>query len=402
MVVTISKTEVQIIGEPDIIFEDNNLVNTLAAVTDKEEGWEYNVDIYMPVTKRYNSIIMTRNGNMLSVDLTRQMLPTDGRYICQFRGQKDEAVYHTEKFDLWVKDSIDMNEAYNPMPAEFYQLETQMKEQVAQVEEMIKDFALPIASTDTLGGVKIGEGISITEDGTISASSGEGDFKADGSVPMAGNLNLNENSVTNVKAIETTTGKISFDEQMTIGDASEASTIAITDNMVDINANVVRIKGNQVDLGLSIDFLQCVIPRQDSGENIFNMNSNSFNIEIADTSFSVGSGYVSSSVPIIYSEAPTEDNQLTNKKYVDQEVATISGEVTTLNTKVDTLNTDYNTTKTTVQSQGGQIDSLSGEVDILKAKQAALVADATSADDIVQQFNALLASLKTAGLMAEA
>ena len=33
-------------------------------------------------------------------------------------------------------------------------------------------YVLPVASADTLGGVKIGKGISITEDGTISVSGG--------------------------------------------------------------------------------------------------------------------------------------------------------------------------------------------------------------------------------------
>ena len=51
MVITISGTQVQIIGEPDIIFQNNNLVNTLAAVTDKDESWQYNVDIFMPNSK---------------------------------------------------------------------------------------------------------------------------------------------------------------------------------------------------------------------------------------------------------------------------------------------------------------------------------------------------------------
>lgn len=137
MVITISGTTVQIIGDPDIIFQGNNLVNTLAATTDKDDTWEYNVDIYMPIEKRYNSIIMTRNGNMLSVDLTRQMLPFNGRYVCQFRGTSvNGAVYHTDKFSIWVKDSIDLNEAYNPIPAEFYQLEAQMKDVYNDTKEL--------------------------------------------------------------------------------------------------------------------------------------------------------------------------------------------------------------------------------------------------------------------------
>lgn len=134
MTINIQGTKVIIDGEPDIIFQGNNLVNTLVATTDMDENWEYNIDVYMPTTNRYNSIIMTRNGNNLSVDLTRQMLPTDGRYVFQFRGQNQEAVYHTEKFDLWVQSSIDLNDGYDPMPAEFYQMENQMKELVEEAK----------------------------------------------------------------------------------------------------------------------------------------------------------------------------------------------------------------------------------------------------------------------------
>ena len=137
MVITISGTQVQIIGDLEIMFQHDNLVHTLAAVTDKDESWEYNIDIEIPSEKRYNSIIMTRNANMLSVDLTRQMLPYDGRYVFQFRGtNKNGAVYHTDKFNLWIKDSIDLNNAYNPMPSSFYQLEQYFKDNVQKVEDI--------------------------------------------------------------------------------------------------------------------------------------------------------------------------------------------------------------------------------------------------------------------------
>lgn len=137
MVITISGTQVQIIGDLEIMFQHDNLVHTLAAVTDKDKSWEYNIDIEIPSEKRYNSIIMTRNANMLSVDLTRQMLPYDGRYVFQFRGtNKNGAVYHTDKFNLWIKDSIDLNNAYNPMPSSFYQLEQYFKDNVQKVEDI--------------------------------------------------------------------------------------------------------------------------------------------------------------------------------------------------------------------------------------------------------------------------
>lgn len=162
MVITISGTQVQIIGDLEIMFQHDNLVHTLAAVTDKDESWEYNIDIEIPSEKRYNSIIMTRNANMLSVDLTRQMLPYDGRYVFQFRGtNKNGAVYHTDKFNLWIKDSIDLNNAYNPMPSSFYQLEQYFKDNVQKVE----DIADKITSGEYTGATFT---LIVSEDGELS------------------------------------------------------------------------------------------------------------------------------------------------------------------------------------------------------------------------------------------
>lgn len=52
MVITISGTQVQIIGDLEIMFQHDNLVHTLAAVTDKDESWEYNIDIEIPSEKK--------------------------------------------------------------------------------------------------------------------------------------------------------------------------------------------------------------------------------------------------------------------------------------------------------------------------------------------------------------
>ena len=205
MVITISGTQVTIIGEPDIIFQNNNLVNTLAAVTDKDESWQYNVDIYMPTSNRYNSIIMTRNSNMLSVDLTRQMLPEDGRYVFQFRGQSGNAVYHTDKFCLWVKDSIDLNEAYNPMPSEFYQMESQMKDILKQVQETAAE-TLPEINENTSGQYLTNDGTE-AKWGTIEIESGITQEQADARYlqltggTMSGNIDMGGSQVRGVRSI---------------------------------------------------------------------------------------------------------------------------------------------------------------------------------------------------------
>lgn len=249
MVITISETTIQIIGDPDIIFQGNNLVNTLAATTDKDDTWEYNIDIYMPTEKRYNSIIMTRNANMLSVDLTRQMLPYNGRYICQFRGTSvNGAVYHTDKFDIWVKDSIDLNEAYDPMPAEFYQMEAKMKDILKQTQEAAGE-ALPPITEETNGQYLTNDG---TEAKWADVESGLTQETADARYlqltggTMSGNIDMNSYNISKVSAI-TAAGTydnagIQFDSNGTI-----MSFVTGYSKALELTANNVNVVNHGID-----------------------------------------------------------------------------------------------------------------------------------------------------------
>lgn len=248
MVITISGTQVQIIGEPDIIFQNNNLVNTLAAVTDKDESWQYNVDIFMPNSNRYNSIIMTRNGNMLSVDLTRQMLPEDGRYVFQFRGQSGNAVYHTDKFCLWVKDSIDLNEAYDPMPAEFYQMENQMKEILKQIQETASE-TLPEINESTNGQFLTNNGVDASwadvEAGLTQDTADQRYLQLSGGT-MTGDIDMGDHNLNNVSFVKATgtykNAGIHFNSDGTIINFVTGNSTAL-----ELSANNVNVVNHGVD-----------------------------------------------------------------------------------------------------------------------------------------------------------
>ena len=204
--ITITGTKVDLGVEELDLFELNNLVDTLTAVTDKEAGWEYNLDIYMPITKRYNSIIMTRNGQNLTVTLTREMLPTNGRYICQFRGQYQDSTYHTEKFEVWVKDSIDMNDGYNPMPAEFYQMEAHMKNLLEQAQEAMGD-VLPPISEQTANKYLSNNGTDVEWTDIVLPDTGITEEEADERYlqltggTMSGNIDMGGNQIRGVRSI---------------------------------------------------------------------------------------------------------------------------------------------------------------------------------------------------------
>lgn len=252
MEITISDRKVQIIGDPEILFEQDSLVSTLAATTDKDADWEYNVDIYMPTTNRYNSIIMTRNSNMLSVDLTRQMLPVDGRYIFQFRGQKNngEVVYHTDKFELWVKDSIDLNKAYDPMPAEFYQLESEMKQMVEEVKQTAAE-TLPEINDTTAGQYLTNDGTEANW-GTIEIESGITQEQADERYlqltggTMTGNIDMSGSQIRGVRSIaaEGTTGNagIQFSSNGNFTDI-----VCGVSTSASFSANAVDFKNHSLD-----------------------------------------------------------------------------------------------------------------------------------------------------------
>ena len=99
MTIEIIETTVNITGNKVIGFALNNLVDHFEATVDTSADWFYQLKIYMTKVDKYNIINLDRNGNVLSVDLTRHMLPFGGRYIMQFVGYNDAQTYQTETFE---------------------------------------------------------------------------------------------------------------------------------------------------------------------------------------------------------------------------------------------------------------------------------------------------------------
>lgn len=127
MDITITGTQVEVTGNPFIGFAVNNNVNRLSATTDKDETWEYQLVVFMVLEEKFNVINMTREGNNIYVDLTRDMLPYGGKYIMQFVAYKQDQVDHTESFSVWVNPSLDTDKMYDPIPSEFYQMEQRIR-----------------------------------------------------------------------------------------------------------------------------------------------------------------------------------------------------------------------------------------------------------------------------------
>ena len=116
-----------------LAFEKNNGVDVINITVDTDEEWTYKLDVKYPekccsCEQLYNIIDLTRNGNVCTVVLTKDMLPFTGKYIMQLRAINSDKVQHSDTFDAWVKYSIEPGSTYNPVPSEFYQIEQNITE----------------------------------------------------------------------------------------------------------------------------------------------------------------------------------------------------------------------------------------------------------------------------------
>ncbi len=116
-----------------LAFEKNNGVDVINVTVDTDESWTYKLDVKYPdkccsCEQLYNIIDLTRNGNVCTVVLTKDMLPFAGKYIMQLRAINSDKVQHSDAFDAWVKYSIEPGSTYNPVPSEFYQIEQNITE----------------------------------------------------------------------------------------------------------------------------------------------------------------------------------------------------------------------------------------------------------------------------------
>lgn len=127
MNITLTGTKVSL-DTHTLAFAKNNLVNEIICAVDTDESWTYRIDVLYSQTDcsgnpLYNIINLNRTGNVCSALLAIAMLPFSGKYTMQLRGIKDQQIYHSDTFEIWVKYSIDPGAAYDPVPSEFYQIE---------------------------------------------------------------------------------------------------------------------------------------------------------------------------------------------------------------------------------------------------------------------------------------
>ena len=135
MILELNGTKVTIVDKT-LGYQGDNLVDTIQVTVDKDSTWNYKLDMYKGKSKCFDSVLMTREGNICTVQLTNEILSYGGRYIFQLRGYTDTQTYHSDIFESWVNASIEYQddckqgdcECDCKLPTEFYQVEDNVTE----------------------------------------------------------------------------------------------------------------------------------------------------------------------------------------------------------------------------------------------------------------------------------
>ena len=113
------------LGDRMIGYESDHLHRRLEIAADLDAGWAVKLD--MALGKAKNVVDLERTGDVLWVELTRDILASDGLYRCQLRGLKGDTVAHSNQFELLVSGSINAAEAFPGVePSELAQMEARV------------------------------------------------------------------------------------------------------------------------------------------------------------------------------------------------------------------------------------------------------------------------------------
>ncbi len=113
------------VRDRELGYESDHLHRRLEIAADLDAGWGVKLD--MALGKAKNVVDLERTGDVLWVDLTRDILASDGLYRCQLRGLKGDTVAHSNQFELLVSGSINAAEAFPSVePSELAQMEARV------------------------------------------------------------------------------------------------------------------------------------------------------------------------------------------------------------------------------------------------------------------------------------
>lgn len=195
---------------------------------------------------------------------------------------------------------------------------------------------VPIASADTLGVVKIGENLSITEDGVLSSTAGGGDVSAAGD--------------------NTFTGTNDFNGEVNLNGLTTAENLTVARNLTssgEINAVSIKSTGVRSD-----DIKTTTNKKYLTEEDVDNQT-----IQIVE-------GKLHANLDELDNEVNSLSGEVTS---LSGEITDLSGRVTTVEADVTTIQTDITNINSTLGTKASTTDLEDG----LKAKQDKLTFDTT-------------------------
>ena len=177
-----------------LAFKKDNLTAQMTFTVDTDDSWIYKLDVRLPEKcctgeELFNIIDLPMDANRTcTIDITAAMVPFTGKYTMQLRGIKDQQIYHSDIFEVWVKYSIDPSNVYDPVPSEFYQIEAKLDDKVNEAKQYaenaeIASTRMPKISSDNTWLIwDVGTGDYV--DTGIKASGGEGGTEGVGIVSI--------------------------------------------------------------------------------------------------------------------------------------------------------------------------------------------------------------------------
>ena len=107
--------------------------------------------------------------------------------------------------------------------------------EVVITDEYSTDYDLPVATSSTLGGVKIGDNVNITSDGTISIPTASADTA--GAIKVGANLSIDENGVLSGQA----GGNVTIDSALSTVSTNPVQNRVITNNLNSLYSNIGNV-----------------------------------------------------------------------------------------------------------------------------------------------------------------
>jgi predicted RecA/RadA family phage recombinase len=135
--------------------------------------------------------------------------------------------------------------------------------EVVITDEYSTDYDLPIASSSTLGGVKIGDNVNITSDGTISIPTASADNA--GVIKVGANLSIDENGVLSGQA----GGNVTIDSALSTTSTNPVQNRVITNSLNslssdigDVSSSVSSLSGEVSNLTNTVTTLGATVTSQ--------------------------------------------------------------------------------------------------------------------------------------------